>query len=331
MTGTEFNLDPYIAPWPCIYTGNPSNPGGGRGYTWWYDPTTTETIGPGQSLTYTFTGTQPKCYSNKDNCNVSFNFGIDQNASGNDVKIDIKLNTQDINTPSYHSKIVGHDTRLIVDLAPNSFYNDNGSNTLVIYNNDSSRTVSIGSFRIDRIYQVYNLLNSCQGTSIANAQPIETAPSAQPLTTVNLDSTRNDYPCILPYGGCYSFTKWTYPYSNITIGPGNYYSFSFTCDTPNYINKVHCLACFDHVGIDSNASGNDVPYGLTLNGTTIRTDYHSKISGHDIWPGIDLAQYSGYNDTGNNVIGIQNNDSARTISFAGFNIYRMYQVKCLGT
>jgi len=148
------NLDPSRKSWPC----EPKK--GGRGYTFWKD-TTIRTISPGDYLEYKFTCDVPANYKEKDACLVLLEkVQIDSDATTDDVPILLVLQsaigTKEIHY-EYHSKKKGHDIWIGVDLGTSKPgeelpYNDKGWNVFRIENRHTSRTISIMSCSIYRVY-----------------------------------------------------------------------------------------------------------------------------------------------------------------------------------
>lgn len=139
------NMDPSRVPWPCIHGK------GGRGYSFWKEDAL-RTISPGDYLEYKLTCDRPSNYVAKDACLALLEkIQINPDGGTNDVPIRIKVNGVEMHV-EYHSKKQTHDIWIGVNLANMSSWSDVGQNILRIENLDSSRSVSLLSCYIYRVY-----------------------------------------------------------------------------------------------------------------------------------------------------------------------------------
>jgi len=197
-----------------------SYPYGGRGVTLW-GPVSVYLAPGGGNYTWAFTGTHPKCYQKRDNCNVTYTIHTEASAQSNDVgPIKLELNKH-MNPPRlrdlgnrYHSKIAGHDLTETMDIGSQAVqeYHDTELNTLTFTNDDPNVGVWINGFRIVRVYEICGMnkedCGCCIGEEPSHPLPCypemdECNPIGYPPCGVeqdtgeagNLDYTRKDYVC----------------------------------------------------------------------------------------------------------------------------------------
>jgi hypothetical protein len=100
---------------------------GGRGVTLW-GPVSAYLAPNGGTVTWAFTGTHPKCYQSRDNCNFTYTIHTTQTSAQNDVgPIACELNKY-TNPPRlrsmgnrYHSRIAGRDLTETIDLVQEQY------------------------------------------------------------------------------------------------------------------------------------------------------------------------------------------------------------------
>jgi len=306
-------------------------PPGGRGYTFWKD-TTMRTISPGGNIIYSFTCDTPPRYQGKDNCELMLEkIHTNSSSSADDVPVRISIKSAltvippnplpqfiEINT-EYHSKIAAHDFWLSLDLGNDAHYDDDGYNEIKV-ENLGNVSITIYSCSIHRIYMDAD----CPCSEVEHGAHQEAANTEPDPLSIDLDPSRIPWPCEHGKGGR-GYTFWKDD-THRTIAPGDYLEYKFTCDRPsNYVAKDVCLALLDKVQINSDATTNDAPIRIKVNGLEMHVEYHSKKKNHDIWIGVDLAPMTTYNDVGENVLRIENLDSAKSVSLLSCYIYRIYR------
>lgn len=318
--GIRVDLDPSRRTWPC--------PPGGRGYTFWKDETI-RTIPVGGSITYSFTCDTPPSYIGKDSCVILLEkIHTDTTTGADDVPIRLKMNNVEIHV-EYHSKIGSpyppgeddHDFWLGIQPASHPNYNDTGYNELKIENLGNVAVKIWSCF----IYRVYQSSADCPLPEDEPNVPKKAVNAALNSLddSINLDPSRRTWPCERGKGGR-GYTFWKDD-TDRTISPGDYLEYKFTCDVPaNYVEKDACLVLLEKVQISADATTNDVPLRIKVNGVEMHVEYHSKKKNHDIWIGVDLGYDPNYNDKGQNIFRIENLDGSRSITLLSCYIYRVY-------
>ncbi len=207
---------------------------GNKGVTIWGPMTTEIYLAPnGGTWTGTFTCTQPKCYQDTTDCNLTFTIATVVTSTNNDVGPITQtfsstkysyvngvygLYNTSGSAPFYHSRIEGHDVTLTQDLAQATdghnppvedadgniikILNDIGTNTITFTNNDTQVGVWIQGLQIVRGYDMLNLIDDMS---------TQTPPPCQPDNTQSGNSdfaTRYDYPCNYEKCGGVSFTAY---------------------------------------------------------------------------------------------------------------------------
>jgi hypothetical protein len=319
---------------------------GQQGVTVW-GPASAFEIGPNNDHVVTFRCTHPKCYQGRDVCNVYFRYEIEPSSSTrNDVGPLFMYMMGQHGAGLYHSKIMGHDVTMAIDLAPmDTQYNDTGYNGIAFSNQDPQRTIKISNLRIIRAYGMCamdkenatcceeNPTNDCWDNSCGRSGWIVAADG-------NLDNTRNDTPCNFEDCGGLSYTGFAIDWVNndqtIYINPNSSFSWDFIAPlrTSAYIGPYSCLFNFNQIGLNDTAPGDDVSFTISLNGNDIATYYHSRWWDHNIFPTVELCDFPlVYNDTGTNTVTLKNNSSnvkLHLLDNGGVNVYRIYRTKKLG-
>jgi len=316
---------------------------GQRGITYW-----AQNIGyyfslapNGGSNNISFTCDVPKCYQAPDVCNILYTFRIGGNSSKDDVgPLNIYLNGH-LMGPHYHSRIQGHDVTEAIDLVPVNcaqgycWFNDMGQNTLTFLNQDTQTTINIADFEISRSYGMCSVPYEDMGCCVSG-NPCGKSPACNPGFTPgsggSFDRNRNMLPCNRELTGGRSATYFSYSNGD-NISPRSSVDFYFYANATasDYQMKDQCLFNFNRIAINQASSGNDVQFNILINGTYATTYYHSKVLNHDIWPTINLINYSSYNDKGSNTITLYNNDTTVHVYTdpGGQNIYRYYYTQPL--
>jgi hypothetical protein len=328
--------EPYIynTNYQCDPTNNDSLSGGTLGVTIWrdtYEGGPDIYISPNDTVTISFTGTQPGCYLSKDSCNIYFDpIVLSPGDTTNDAELKYKLNgipedPQDWAHLCHISGVVGHPAIQAYDLAPVTGYNDIGLNTLVIKNFSNSATAELIDFQIFRTYHMKTLGNDC---SAAN----NTVPNG------TLDDLRNDYPCNMLQCGGRSFLLHRDPtYNNNDLAPNDHFSWFFDwtktqndSSAPyNYADKDICLFNFNQIVTQADSADNDVRLFATLNGQGLVTFWLPKKGTHSSFPSYNLTKSSAYNDMGPNQLTLTNlgDVSVRMVDNYGVDVYRIYKTE----
>jgi hypothetical protein len=298
---------------------------GGRGVTVW-GPVSFYLAPGGGNYTWAFTGTHPKCYQKRDNCNVTYTIHTGANSQSNDVG-PIKLELNKHTSPPrlhdlgnrYHSKIAGHDLTETIDIGSQAVqsYHDTELNTLTFTNDDPNVGVWINDFRIVRVYEICGMNKEDCGCCIgSNPVPApcgwpECNPSGYPPCGVeqdtgeagNLDYTRKDYACNTENcGNRLSYIGFGPDDHHKVIQPNQTADWTWTnpADIGNYVSRSVCFFNLNNVTLSSEpAPGNDVKFSLKVNNSGWVDFYHSKLQRHSAHS-VDLANHSGlsayYND-----------------------------------
>jgi hypothetical protein len=143
-----------------------------------------------------------------------------------------------------------------------------------------------------------------------------------------------DHPCNTSYGD--RSITYFHTSSPCTIPHNN--SATFTWTNPanpsgNYVGSSRCFFNFNQCQLTGDETGSDVQFDITLNGSTIDTQYLSYKQSHNAFPFVDLAQFGGsYKDNPGsiNTLVVYNRAPVRDIvsgigSDNGVNIYRIYK------
>jgi hypothetical protein len=325
---------------------------------------------------FSFTGTHPNGYGAKGSCNITWKIMLDNDSSQDAITVNQSVNW-DYNSwrrPSgvlndslvysrIHSKTKNHDIIETVDIAPISYYSDdgtvivgshpdqidhpnesytftpNGVNTITFENpNDVGLTIS--GIRVVRVYALGSM-DSSEG-------------EIQRPRDGTLDWQREDFPCLNGY--CdphYSFTKFGSWQHNSAGGgdilPNSSKSWRFTnppsTSPSNYDgidNRCSCFFNFNNVQFSNDTQGDDIQYSVLLNDHLIETFYHGK-NKHSIGQGasVDLTQYSDYyhpEPSATNKIALRNDDSTLTLRLRDgeddndpgrVDIYRVYKTRSI--
>jgi hypothetical protein len=322
---------------------NGTNQKGGKGITIWR----TGAIGnirlspegvENDHVYLSFTGTHPKRYDSENACLLFWDLTIDSNSPDFDVEIDYYLNQdQDTAKPlgtSIHSRIRDHDITEIIDLVPypytNKPYLDDDYNTLY-FKNKSPVSVVIKNLCIVRIYGMKSLK-----TEFYELEELRGSKGT-------LDWTREDHACNRDpkYCGGYSFTKFGPDESWKSVPPRSSRGWMFTNPNPkpeinNYVDPYLCFFNLNNLDIDKEASGDDVMFGLSVNGSPPVIMYHSKLKDRNVAAGVDLAahtEFSGFFDDcpgAVNTVTLTNFDPDVTLRLLDGNkgrvdVYRVYK------
>lgn len=309
---------------------------GGRGVTLW-GPVSAYLAPNGGTVTWAFTGTHPKCYQSRDNCNFTYTIHTTQTSAQNDVgPIACELNKY-TNPPRlrsmgnrYHSRIAGRDLTETIDIGSGAVpeYHDAELNTLTFTNNDPSVGVYINDFRIIRVYGICGMDKEAAGCCKQPQDPgcWDNNCGVEESTGIagNLDWSRRDYPCNLESpGNRLSFTKLGPDNHVKIIDPGQTVSWTWTnppipSGAPyNYVGPSVCLFNLNNIQLYTQpSSGDDVEFGLSVNSSPLAYYRMSKVKAHpSAAASVDLANTapfsSYYHDSPNsvNVVEFKNNST----------------------
>lgn len=327
------------AHWQCVSpaTNDSVTNYGARGVTYWGYPTgvyvTLQPSGqPNSSYTFSFTGTVPKCYSMKDNCNVTFNaYALQTCTNAPDISLATTLSSSSGQSSAtlHISRIANHNVWQGDDISQAVGYNDTDIMYYTIQNN-SNVQVQIDNFRVQRIYSMCNLgletSSGCGNCSNGSATG----------SGGNMDSTRVDYACNFEQCGKrgYSYT-WSKTYMNQDISAGDCRAWTFSWagedSSYNYQKGATCIFNINQLYATTDSTHDDLKLDVYLNGSLIKVYYLSPKNNNNggIAPTLDLMDYTGiYNDSGSNTLKIVNdsvNDVSIHMTNDGINIYRTYQ------
>ena len=248
---------------------------GSQGITYWaYPDGTSYTISPQAPLntvTITFTCTEPRCYEGKDWCNVHFKATPKGSAMDNQLSFGVNnAYTQNM----YLSGVPDNGMWQTYELAniPNEIYHDTGQNTIVLTNN-SSGTIEISGFKIIRSYFMKNL--DC------DAAPGCCSDQVYHSLDGNLDPLIHDFPCNSTFCGrkSMSTTKDSVSLSSIPGGGCAEWVFNWSpkYTSPNYVSGEIVLFNFNELAAtQTDLYQTDVTLSAYINGSPLTTFYLSK-------------------------------------------------------
>jgi hypothetical protein len=324
-----------------------------RGVSYWRGDANQYTLYPGDYYEFKFTCTQPRCHESTDNCNLAFNAIVTDNSDPSEIletRLHLKLNSYDY-ADFYLPGTTTHERNFqATDIGRNNYYYEIGENTLRFENPEgSSCTVQIDNIQVIRIYSMcclycdlLELCNDTTGCGLENSCKSESSISGQNFVS------RVDHPCNLGENDTIGYTFYEDRYfTNPTQGefdcsiimPGDslQWNFDFSDDSEYaYAEKAVTLFNFNQIYLDpadNNTSQNDdVELIAYLNGEEFTRYYLSKVKhspSSGIFPTIDLAALSSYNDSGSNSVKLTNNSDVRVkmsdgTNGDGINIYRTY-------
>jgi hypothetical protein len=245
-----------------------TTPIGSRGVTYWGYPNGQDVfLGPGEHYDFTFTCTQPKCYSNMDNCNASFTAWATSNCNP-DVHLSYKLNSDTYPSEGcFISGVSGQSAFQVTDLSQMANYNDIGFNTFTIRNDSNSASVYIQQFRIMRIYEMRSLEQETEGGYCNDEVPVDSNGNLD--TTTENHTGRQDFPCNYESCGGVSSTMVFLSPSSITLSANGGYQnwvFNWSEYSNNYVGSESdvCLFNFNQI-VPYSTSSNSVRLDAYLN------------------------------------------------------------------
>ncbi len=325
----------------CANVADPNYPSGGyggRGVTLW-GPVSAYLAPGGGTTTWSFTGTKPKCYQDRDNCNVMYTLHTAATkTTGTEVgAITVELNKY-TNPPRlrslgnhYHSKIANHDLTETIDIGSQAVpeYHDTELNTITFTNNDLQIGVHINDFQIVRVYGMCGMDKEgngcCTSPNPDPCNPPGVLPcSAQVITSANgnLDYTRQDYPCNkVSCGNRLSYSIHAKDRHHKSVDPNNGTA-DWTWTNPvlpptvsNYVGKKKCFFNLNNIQLRTEPASEDVHFTLSVNNSPTEPEasypkahyYMSKIKAHhNAAASVDLANTYPFSSYYNDNPGAQN-------------------------